>query len=336
VIVAVLAWPPAFMVAWALTEKAVAGDRDEQDARSRTARVGVAVLIGAVAAASAAYRLLVAHNLHQTSALFVGLPALLAIVVVLGVSPKSALGVSVKAVTVGLLVSLVFMWEGVLCVLTAAPLFYLVAGLVAGGMSAARRRADAATRTTYCCLVVLTVVPMSLEGVTPATTLDRAESVTASKIVRAPAADVERAIFELPRLERGRPRPIFLRAGFPTPETTRIDRTGAVRRWIVRIRGGEMLLNGMEHRAGDLVLDLDEARPGLVRWRAVSDTSHMTHFLRFRESIVRWQPIDARTTRVTWTIGYDRGLDPAWYFGPMERYATLLAARYLIDTVATP
>jgi len=48
-----------------------------------------------------------------------------------------------------------------------------------------------------------------------------------------------------------------------------------------------MLLNGMEHRAGDLVLDLDEARPGLVRWRAVSDTSHMTHFLRFRESIVQ-------------------------------------------------
>ena len=42
------------------------------------------------------------------------------------------------------------------------------------------------------------------------------------------------------------------------------------------------------------------------------------------------------TTRVTWTLRYRRGLDPAWYFGPMEQYAARLAAGYLIDTVATP
>jgi len=39
---------------------------------------------------------------------------------------------------------------------------------------------------------------------------------------------------------------------------------------------------------------------------------------------------------VTWTLDYERGLDPAWYFGPWERYATRLAAGYLIDAVATP
>jgi hypothetical protein len=105
---------------------------------------------------------------------------------------------------------------------------------------------------------------------------------------------------------------------------------------VVEMRGGEMLLNGIEQRTGDLVLDLEEARPGLARWRVVSDTSHMTHFLLFRESTVQWEAIDRQSTRVTWTIRYDRRLDPAWYFGPMERYATRLAARYLIDAVATP
>ena len=54
---------------------------------------------------------------------------------------------------------------------------------------------------------------------------------------------------------------------------------GGATRWVIRIRGGEMRLDGMEPRAGDLVLELEEARPGLVRWRAVSDDSHMTHFL---------------------------------------------------------
>jgi hypothetical protein len=41
-------------------------------------------------------------------------------------------------------------------------------------------------------------------------------------------------------------------------------------------------------------------------------------------------------TRVTWTLRYRRGLDPAWYFGPWERYAVRLAAAYLIESVATP
>ena len=81
---------------------------------------------------------------------------------------------------------------------------------------------------------------------------------------------------------------------------------------------------------------LEDARPGLVRWRVVSDDSHMTHFLFWREVRVEWQAVSAETTRVTWTLRYDRGLDPAWYFGPMERYAVRLAAGYLIDAVATP
>jgi hypothetical protein len=51
---------------------------------------------------------------------------------------------------------------------------------------------------------------------------------------------------------------------------------------------------------------------------------------------VTWEPIGRDATRVTWTLRYRRDLDPAWYFGPWERYATRLAAGYLIDAVATP
>ena len=92
-----------------------------------SARIALAALIGAVALASLAYRLLVDHGLQQTAALFVGIPALLAIVVVFAVSPRSATGVACKAVTVGLLVSLLFLGEGMLCVVMSAPLFYLIA-----------------------------------------------------------------------------------------------------------------------------------------------------------------------------------------------------------------
>jgi hypothetical protein len=102
------------------------------------------------------------------------------------------------------------------------------------------------------------------------------------------------------------------------------------------MRGGETHLDGMEPRSGDLIMAVEEARPGFVRWRAVSDSSHMTHSLAWREAVVRWEPVAGGTTRVTWTLRYRRGLDPAWYFGPWERYAVRLAAGYLIDAVAAP
>jgi hypothetical protein len=145
---------------------------------------------------------------------------------------------------------------------------------------------------------------------------------------------VERALFEAPRFDRVLP--LYLRAGFPSPVSTRIDRSVDRTRWVIGVRGGEMRLNGMEPRTGDLVLELEETRPGFVRWRAVSDTSHMTHFLTWREAVVQWEPVDAQTTKVTWTLRYRRDLDPSFYFGPMERYAVQLAAGYLIDAVATP
>jgi hypothetical protein len=95
-------------------------------------------------------------------------------------------------------------------------------------------------------------------------------------------------------------------------------------------------LNGTEPKMGDLVLELDEARPGYMHWRAIDDGSHMTHFLTWRESTVAWREVNPGATQVTWTLRYRRGLDPAWYFGPWERYAVGLAAEYLIDTVAAP
>lgn len=328
-LIAWLVWVPAFAVAWAF-----ARDPGHDSGEATRARVALATLILAVAIGAVAYRAIVSHNLQQTAALFIGIPALLAIVVIFGVSPDSAPGVACKAVTIGLLVSLLFLWEGILCVLMSAPLFYVVALVIGYAMREGRDPDNSGAITLRSCVILLAIVPMSLEGVTEFTTANREESVEASQIVPASAEAVEQALFEAPRFDRVRP--LYLRAGFPSPVATRIEHSSQETRWVIRMRGGEMLLTGMEPRAGDLTLRLEEARPGLVRWRAISDTSHMTHFLTWREIVVQWQAVDAGTTRVTWTLRYLRGLDPAWYFGPMERYAAHLAAGYLIDSVATP
>jgi hypothetical protein len=335
-----LAWPPALLLAWftARQRESMPDTPSETPGGAREARLGAAVLIAAIALASLAYRALVWHRLDQTAALFIGVPTTLSLVVVFFVKPQSATGVACKAVTLGLLASLLFLWEGMLCVVMSAPLFLAVAVMIGSAIDRLRRGPDRSPPTVLSCIALLALGPMSLEGVTGWTTLNRTQEVSETRIVHASADEVERAILRVPRFERALP--MYLRAGFPRPIATQIESSrgpeGVAGRWVVRMRGGEMRLNGMEPRVGDLVLDIAETRPGYVRWQVASDESHMTHFLRWREARLRWEAVGSHATKVTWTLAYDRALDPAWYFGPWERYAARLAAGYLIDAVATP
>ncbi len=149
----------------------------------------------------------------------------------------------------------------------------------------------------------------------------------ASKIVNAPEHGVRRALGRSPRTDL--PLPLYGRLGFPRPTKAWGDglEVGASR--TIHFAGGE-------GKPGDLLLKVSESRLGYVRFDAVSDHSKIAHWLDWKSSEVEWKSLDARHTRVTWTLHFERRLDPAWYFRPWERYATGLAAEYLIQANATP
>jgi hypothetical protein len=83
--------------------------RTPDTARSRKARTVLVGVIVALAASCAAYKILVAHHLEQTSALFIGLPALLAILVVVFAKPRSAVGMLCLTTITALLMSGMFL-----------------------------------------------------------------------------------------------------------------------------------------------------------------------------------------------------------------------------------
>jgi hypothetical protein len=305
--------------------------REREDTRLK-AQLTLSGVIFAVAMAALAFQSLSKTGLQQTSALFVGIPVVLAIACVFAPAGQSSVGIAVKAVTIGLLTSLIFLGEGMLCVAISAPLFYAVAIMMAkiyDEMNSDDGHGRGRTRI-FPLLGMMALAPFSLEGVLPATTVDRHATVSETRVIDASAAEIEAALLAPPRFDRQLP--FYLGIGFPRPTATRID--GAT--WSITMRGGEMRLNGTEPRSGTLVLAVDDRGPGFINWRAISDDSHMRHYMSWRSSRVEWEAIDAGRTRVTWTIRYSRDLDPAWYFGPMERYAVRLAAGYLIDSVATP
>jgi hypothetical protein len=138
-------------------------------------------------------------------------------------------------------------------------------------------------------------------------------------------ADVERALAQRPVYDA--PLPPFLRMKFPLPASTSGEGLSLGDARTIHFAGGE-------GKPGDLTMRVTERNPSSVTFTAESDTSHIAHWLTWRTSNVAWRAAGPGRTEVTWTIVYDRELDPAWYFAPWERYAVRLAAEVLIENVA--
>jgi len=285
-------------------------------------KVGWLIAIAGSVVASVWYRVTVFERLEQTSALFIGIPALIAAICVLTPKPASATGTAVKSVTLFIGISGVFLGEGLICILMASPLFYLVA--IAIGI--ARDRANKQS-TIVSCVLILAMVPISSEGTRPGLSFSREETVSAERVIAATPDQVDAALAAPPKTNGTFP--LYLRMGFPRPVSTNIQGTDVGARETIHFAGGE-------GKPGDLVLEVAEHTDARLCWRSVSDTSHVAHWLKWEESTVEWTAVDAAHTRVRWTLQYRRLLDPAWYFGPWERYATRLAANQLIQDAATP
>lgn len=287
------------------------------------AQWAVIALVVAFSGGAILYKLLLHERLGQTAAMFIGIPALLAILLALRPKAETVTGGIVKGITLALLIIAPLLGEGYLCILIASPLFYLV-GCGIGAVIDARRKARGATLSC----VALLLLPMCLEGVVPQLTWNRAQSVMVTKIVDAPADAVETALAASPDVHKALP--VFLRIGFPRPLEAHGQglTAGAVR--TIHFAGAE------GDPPGDLAMRVSERGPGYARFDTVSDGSKLTQWLRWDSSEVRWQAVDARHTRVTWRVNFERQLDPAWYFAPWERLVVHEAARFLINANATP
>jgi hypothetical protein len=286
------------------------------------AQWAVIALVIACTGGAILYRRLMHTGLGHTAAMFMGIPALLAILLALTPKAKTVTGGILKGITLALLIVAPLLGEGYVCILMASPLFYAV-GIVVGLIVDGLRKKGA----TLSC-IALVLLPMSLEGVIPALTFGRGQTVAVTRVVSAPPAAVEQALARSPRVDAKLP--AFLSIGFPRPLEAHGEglQTGASR--TIHFAGAE------GDPPGDLVMRIEESRPGYVRFATVSDASKLTQWLLWDSSEVAWKAVDADHTQVTWRIHFERQLDPAWYFVPWERFAVHDAASYLIDANATP
>lgn len=86
------------------------------------------------------YTILRKHNLYDSAALYIGLPLILALGLSLTPKTNSAMGATMKGMTIALLLSAVIFQEGYICILFASPIFYAVGAIIAYPIDRARKR----------------------------------------------------------------------------------------------------------------------------------------------------------------------------------------------------
>jgi hypothetical protein len=300
--------------------------------------ITLALAVGAIA-----YHLMHGSSLHQSVVFFIGVPAVLAVILSLTPKAKSATGVIVKGITLALLLSGIVFAEGFVCILMAAPLFYLVGIAIGYPIDRVRRKRQSEGKVYS--VVGIGLLLLSVEGAVPGTSFPRHETISVTRSIDASLGQVRQALASTPDFDKSLP--FYLRLGFPRP----VGATGnglevGDRRTI--FFGDESPMEPMgdshhhviepESREGGGTLELEIVRSGKrsVVFEPLADTTAFTHWIGWGRSIVSWRALDSDTTEVTWTFHYERRLSPSWYFGPWQRYAATKAVGFLIDTVATP
>jgi hypothetical protein len=182
---------------------------------------------------------------------------------------------------------------------------------------------------------MLAVLPLPLllvggiEGTSQDLRIQPDQSVEVSRVVALEPAAVR------DRLAAG-PRPVALGRlplrllGAPAPTHVMGDGLEPGDRWMFGY-------DGSSHGAGGAIItEVRAAGPDEVDFDVLSDDTITARWLRWRGASVRWHAVGAGRTEVTVVLGYQRRLDPSWYFGPIQDRLMHAGGEHLLDMLALP
>ncbi|MGJ8722972.1 MAG: hypothetical protein ACSHYB_00330 [Roseibacillus sp.] len=275
---------------------------------------------------SVTYRLLIGSDYGKSSALYVGIPALLAIGLSLIPTPRTVTGAILLYITLSMLAASVLVLEGLICILVSLP-FFLAIGFIIGIFIDRARARENLAKTRLSLIAVFSV--FSLEGTHDNLSFKRQEQVTINKTV--PLSPQE---FQT-RLDRGpvfdtSTLPIFLRAGFPLPLASTGGgslKTGT--QWTIPFDHGEKTPR-------NLTVEIAKSTPNSLTFIPVQDETEIDQWITWQRITWRWHETPTGSTTINLTFEYYRNLDPALYFAPIQRFGVRQAGRYFLDSIIQP
>jgi len=237
-------------------------------------------------------------------------------------------GRHIFAAIIVMLATSALLFEGFLCVLMFMPI-YIVFAII--GFAFAPKEwppAENPAETFRVSIVPMIVIILSLEGVSQTLSLNRHYNVTRTKVVNADIAQLK-ANMAMP-IHLTAERSAFLSL-FPLPDYVK---AGSLNEGDIHKAAFTYKRWGVTnvHR-GETWVKIAELSDRHVRTKIVKDTSYFSKYMIVDGTLIEFEPLSDTKTQITLTISYTRLLDPAWYFGPMQRAAITESADYLIDHV---
>ena len=233
------------------------------------------------------------------------------------------------ATIVVMLASSAILFEGFICVIMAAPI-YIFFALLAIAFTPHKADPDRFKQSDVfrASFVPLAVIIVSVEGLTDTTSFPREEVITRTHILNLTPEEIHTNLARPVHLDAKRS--AFLSI-FPLPERIEAPNftQGATHKAFFTYRrwGFTNVHKGETH------LHMKTVQPLLVETEVTKDTSYFSHYLKVHGTQIKMLPQADGTTQVSLTIRYRRILDPAWYFGPMQRRAIGESADYLLTHI---
>jgi hypothetical protein len=291
------------------------------------------VILLMIAAASIAIRLLQHYQFHNSALLYVGIPFLISLSITVFRPPSSKLkwwhayrDHSYIALIV-FLSSSVVLFEGFVCVVFFMPIYFLVvsvAFLINWFLHSRQLRRS----KTFASVLPILVLALSLEGTSDTLSMSRNSQVTVTKVVELSPADVMKNLSRPFSLQKERN---WLISIFPMPYKIEAGslKTGDVHRVYTRYHRW-FATNTHE---GELHLKIADVEPYRVATKFIHDSTFFASYLTATGTEIHLREISPRETEITLRIDYQRKLDPAWYFHPLQQYGVTQMAEFLIDEV---
>ncbi len=278
-------------------------------------RQGLTATLMATSLTGFVYWILDDSELRQTSALFIGLPLLLGLSVIHLTRTRSRYGTTVQANLIFLCIVAPLLGEGSICLIMAAPLFFVVS-LLGVFLFSSFRSGKLMSWAVVPLIMILSMFEANHRTIP-------LESVTTAYPVHGTLEDWRQRVRH-PANTLGAPS-FFLSLGFPLPQTYSGDPHHLQARDSDYLQTRDLHHLKIEFQQGKTPvgrweISVEERADG-VAFHVQKDSTPIANWIRVVDSTVQLKAADHDQILLIQTTRFEPLLSPFWYFVPLERYA---------------
>ena len=281
---------------------------------------------------SIAMHLILRSDIQGSAFLYVGIPTIIAGLLLL--TDKKQPSTSWKRRTIRLmkysliimLASSAILFEGFLCVVMFMPIYFgiiLIISLVRMAYEHSKSR-----NKMHFHILPLILVVAALEGTHPDLSFNRYNETTSTKVINLSVDQIKQNLIKPVDLDQNRN---WFLALFPMPYQFDAQSLTEGEVHTIHYRYHRWFVTNTHE--GFTKMKVAEVSDQRIRMNIIEDTSYTSNYINAHGTEINLMPISAKKTEVKLTVKYERLLDPAWYFDPLQRYATGLLGEYLIEVM---